>query len=283
MARRGASPPASWRPASSPAARSVPISRVRPRPTRRTSPPIPCRKKTAAANITAGGTQRFVARADIPGEWWTLFHSAPLNALITDALKANPDLVAAQAALRKAQETEIAGEGAFLPSVTGSLQTTRQRASGAAFGEPNLSSLYTLYNASVSVSYTPDIFGATRRQVESLQAQADDQRFALEASYLSLTANVVTAAVQEASMRGQIAATQDIIKSERSQLDVVKQQFELGAAARSDVLLQEATLAQTEATLRRCRSSSTRPGPSSPPWPAGCRARISASNSPSTP
>ena len=99
------------------------------------------------------------------------------------------------------------------------------------------------------MSYAPDVFGGTRRQIESLAAQAEYQRFQLEAAYLTLTSNVVVAAVQEASLRGQIAATQDIIKDQAQQLNLVRQRFALGGASQADVLTQEAQLAQTRATL----------------------------------
>ena len=101
----------------------------------------------------------------------------------------------------------------------------------------------------LSLSYAPDVFGGTRRQIESLAAQAEFQRFELEATYLTLTSNVVVAAVQEASLRGQIAATQDIIKNQAQQLNIVRQRFTLGAASQADVLTQEAQLAQTRTTL----------------------------------
>jgi NodT family efflux transporter outer membrane factor (OMF) lipoprotein len=101
----------------------------------------------------------------------------------------------------------------------------------------------------VNVSYAPDVFGGQRRQIEATAALADYQRFELEATYLTLTANVVTAAVQEASLRGQIAATNDIIKAETDQLDVVQHQFEVGAAARTDVLTQQSEVATSQATL----------------------------------
>jgi len=101
----------------------------------------------------------------------------------------------------------------------------------------------------VNVSYAPDVFGGQRRQVEAEAALADYQRFELEATYLTLTSNVVTAAVAEASLRGQIAATLDIIKVESDQLGVVRQQFNVGAANRTDVLTQESEVATTQATL----------------------------------
>ena len=188
------------------------------------------------------------ARA-IAGDWWTLFHSPQLDRLIARALAANPDLQAAQYALREARENVRAEQGSFFPTVSGSTEATRARQSGAGFGAPGTSTLYTLYSATVSVSYTLDLFGGIRRQVEQLQAQAEYEGFLLEASYLTLTANVVTAAVAEASLRGQIAATEDIVAAERHELDLVRRQLDLGGISRADVLQQQATLAATEATL----------------------------------
>jgi outer membrane protein TolC len=64
-----------------------------------------------------------------------------------------------------------------------------------------------------------------------------------------LTSNVVAAAVQEASLRGQIAATEEIIKIETQALGILHKQFELGQVAGADVAAVEATLAQAQATL----------------------------------
>lgn len=174
---------------------------------------------TAAVPLPGGDAQRFVNGLDIPGQWWTLFQSPELNALIERGIANSPNLEAAQAALRQANEAAAAQRGSYLPSVSGNYQVERQKASGAQFGLPTAGSfLYTLNSASVNVAYTIDAFGGVRRQVEAMQAQADYQRFALEASYLSLTANIVTAAVTEASLRAQLAATQDIARSQRAQL-----------------------------------------------------------------
>ncbi len=204
----------------------------------------------ATAAPAGGEPQRFVDGMDIPGQWWTLFRSPELNALIQRGLDHNPTLEAAQAALRRANETVAAERGSLYPSVSGQLQTERQQASGASFGQPALGSfLYTLNSASINVGYTLDVFGGVRRQVESLQAQADYQRFALEASYLALSANIVTAAVTEASLRAQIAATEDIARSQRAQLDIVQRRVDAGGAARADVLQQLSALQSTLASL----------------------------------
>jgi NodT family efflux transporter outer membrane factor (OMF) lipoprotein len=205
---------------------------------------------TSTAPLPGGEAQNFVSGLDIPGQWWTLFKSPELNALIERGLKNNPGLAAAQAALRQANESTAAERGSYYPSVSAQYQAERQNASGAEFGEPNAGSfLYTLNNASVNVSYTLDAFGGIRRQVEALQAQADYERFSLEASYLSLTANIVTAAVTEASLRAQIAATGDIVRAQQSQLDITQRRFNAGGASRVDVLQQQSTLQSTLATL----------------------------------
>jgi NodT family efflux transporter outer membrane factor (OMF) lipoprotein len=212
--------------------------------------------ETAATPLPGGQAQRFVDGMDIPGQWWTLFQSAPLNALIERALKNSPTLQSAQAALRQANENVAAQRGSYYPSVSGTLESQRQKGSGASFGIPGFPSsyFYNLQTASVSVSYTLDAFGGIRRQVEALQAQAEYEQFALEASYLTLTANIVTAAINEASLRAQIAATDDIGRSQQRQLDITQRRFSVGAASRADVLQQQSTLQATLATLPSLRS-----------------------------
>jgi NodT family efflux transporter outer membrane factor (OMF) lipoprotein len=194
--------------------------------------------------------QRFLQDMDIPGQWWTLFHSKPLNDLIEQALKANPDLEAAQAALRVAWENVYAQQGAFFPSIEANFNPTRQQISGE-LSSPlaNGSNIFSLHTAQISVAYVPDVFGGNRRQVESLKAQADSQRFQLEATYLTLTSNVVAAAIQEAALRGQIAATKQIIDIQSQLLKLLQIQYEAGQIASGDVAAQEAALAQVQAAL----------------------------------
>jgi len=204
---------------------------------------------TTAAPVAGGATQTFVNGRDIPGEWWRVFHSKEIDALIAEALRANPNLQAAQAALWQAKETLYAQAGTMLPSFDANVSAVRQAFSPAEFGLTGNSETLNLYQATVNVSYAPDVFGGQRRAIEANAALTEYQRFALEATYLTLTANVVTAAIQEASLRGQIEATLEIIKAESDQLVVVRNQFQAGAATRADVLQQESEVATTEATL----------------------------------
>jgi NodT family efflux transporter outer membrane factor (OMF) lipoprotein len=220
------------------------------------TPPGQLAPQTASASLPGGDAQRFVDGRDIPGQWWTLFQSPQLNALIEQALANSPTLEAAQAALRQANETVAAQRGSYYPSVSGSVGAQRQKASGASFGIPGFPSsyFYNLDSAALNVSYTLDVFGGVRRQVEALQAQADYEKFQLEASYLTLTANIVTAAVTEASLRAQIAATENIAKSQQQQLDITQRRVTAGAASKADVLQQQSILQGTLAGLPPLRS-----------------------------
>jgi NodT family efflux transporter outer membrane factor (OMF) lipoprotein len=216
-------------------------------------PPAPPVDRYAASATTAnagGDAQRFVTDMQLPAQWWTLFHSPALNQLITQALASNPGMQSARAALRQAQENVAAQKGSYYPSVDAGINTTRQR-NPSTLSSPleSNANYYTLTTAQVSVSYMPDIFGGNRRAVESLQAQADAQRFQLEATYLTLTSNVALAAIQEAGLRAQIAATHDIVESQTKVLATVRREFALGQLAESDVAAQVALLAQAQATL----------------------------------
>jgi len=216
------------------------------------APPVDRYAASASATTAnAGGdAQRFVTDMQLPAQWWTLFHSPALNQLITQSLASNPGMQSARAALRQAQENVAAQKGSYYPSVDAGINTTRQR-NPSTLSSPleSNANYYTLTTAQVSVSYMPDIFGGNRRAVESLQAQADVQRFQLEATYLTLTSNVALAAILEAGLRAQIAATHDIIDSQTKILATVQREFALGQLAASDVAAQVALLAQAQATL----------------------------------
>jgi NodT family efflux transporter outer membrane factor (OMF) lipoprotein len=216
---------------------------------RYTETPLPA--ATVATPGVGGASQTFVPEADLPAQWWTLFHSEPLDALVRSALADSPTLAAAQAALRVAQENLAAGRGDLLyPAVDGRLAGSRQQITGAVVGTPGVgTTLFTLYNTSVGVSYALDAFGGARRQVEGLESQVDFRSYLLEGAHLTLTSNVVTTAIRDAALRAQVRSTQEIVTAQQRQLALVERQFTLGAVSRSDVLAQRTQLAQTQATL----------------------------------
>jgi NodT family efflux transporter outer membrane factor (OMF) lipoprotein len=227
---------------------------------------------SASAPIQGGEAQRLIADSDIAFEWWELFKSPALDALVEQAFRANPTIAAAQAALVQAQELVYAQRGYFFPTINANYDFERQKIAGnltldnvpgvEGNGDnllPPVQSLntsphthpffYDLHTAQLTVGFVPDVFGANWRQVESLAAQADAQRFALEATYITLATNVVAAAVQEAALRAQIDATLQIIEADEKSLQILRDQLRLGLVMRIDVAAQEAALGQARMLL----------------------------------
>ncbi len=223
----------------------------------------PLAPRTSSTDAPTGRSQRFVQGRDIPQEWWTLFKSPALNALIKRSLDNNPNLQSAIATLRAANQAVYAQEGHFFPLAQANFNPTRQLL--APVFSPTLSATppfptvppnpFNLYTAQVQVAYTFDVWGLNRRTVESLQAEADNQRFQVEAAYLTLASNVAVAAINEASLRGQIEATNELISINTKMLDILRRQLDTGYANRNDVALQEAALAQVKATLPPLRKA----------------------------
>jgi len=209
------------------------------------SPPPPQVSRYTPEPLTKIGGERLVIAGDIPQRWWQVFHNKNLNKLIEAAIEHNASMDAAQAAVRIAYYGAEAQKGAFLPQLGANsndsyqFQSGQQKYQGAGPTNP-----FAIYTKQLSVSYTPDIWGANRRAVESLEAQTDLQRYQLEATYLSLTTNVAAAAIQEASLRGQIAATREVINEAQQMLTILRKQYALGAVAVTDVLTQQTAVGQ---------------------------------------
>jgi NodT family efflux transporter outer membrane factor (OMF) lipoprotein len=211
--------------------------------------------QTVAAGVHGGEAQRFAPGKDIPGEWWTLFRSPSLDALVREALEGSPTLARASARLRQAEEDYSVRSGATVPRVDAKLSANRVDVKPQSLGVQALpvAMPLNLYLASVSVSYTLDLFGSTRRELEALRAETDHERYQLEAARLMLAGNVVTAAIREASLREQIADTEAIIALQARQLGVTERLEQLGGAARADVVAQRLELAQSRAALPELR------------------------------
>jgi NodT family efflux transporter outer membrane factor (OMF) lipoprotein len=207
-----------------------------------------------STNVAGGEAQHFASGSDLPGDWWALFHSKALNELIELSLTNNPDLKAAQAALLMARENVLAQRGVYFPSVTAGFSASRQKQSDILAPTPNFPVVpqefqYNLFTPQVSVAYSPDVFGANRRSVESLQAQEQGVRFQMIAAYTTLTANVVVTAIQAAAVQAQIDATRQLVDLNSNMVQILQYQYSKGYAGRLDVVAQESQLAQVIATL----------------------------------
>ncbi len=206
---------------------------------------------TASAEVPGGDAQHFVAGMDIPAQWWTLYQSPKLTRLVEQALRANPDVSAAEAALRQAHELYSAQWTSWFPLVQGSFNATRSEFPTSTLTSPTVasSSTYNLYTAQLNLSYAPDVFGVNRRSLEASRAQVEGNRYQLLALDLTLSSNVVVTAVQEASLRAQIAATGQLLQLQQQITASVRAQRALGTASELDLLAQQASEAQTAQTL----------------------------------
>ncbi|MFD2233309.1 efflux transporter outer membrane subunit [Phaeospirillum tilakii] len=224
---------------------------VRPEPPAATAyQPGPPPERTAAAEAGGGGAQRLLAGAEVPAEWWRLFGSADLDRLVTRALDANPTVAAGEAALKAAQAATEAQRGGWWPTLTGSFTSTRTKtAQAVSANTTSTAPVASLHTAQLSLSYAPDVWGGVWRQVEGQEAAEEGQRFQLAAVRLTLAADVVLAAVNEAMLRDQIAAQEEIVAIERDVLAIQRRMAGLGQSAEADAVMQDAALAQAEAAL----------------------------------
>jgi len=195
--------------------------------------------------------QKLARGSDISERWWEVFHSRALNKLIQDGIENNQDLAAAMAAVRAAQANALAQRGALFPVIGATFDASRQQVPSQTLSSDAASgaNIYSLHTAQLTVSYVVDVFGGTRRQIESADAQAEAQRFQTEGVYVTLASNIALAAIQEASLRGQIAATRRLIDIQTQLLTILKRQNELGQIALPEAVAQETALAQARLLL----------------------------------
>ena len=212
--------------------------------------PAPLPAMAASATSPAYIPQHFVDGQDISATWWEAFQSPALNALVQSALAHSPTVAAAQATLRQAEENYRADYGSkVFPSVSAQVQGARQRY--PIFQAEGVPAGYTanLFTAALDLSYTLDIFGGNRRELEGVRAAIDYQRYQVEATWLSLTSSVVATAIQEASLRAQLQVTRDVVANANSSLKVIDAQVRLGALARGALLQQQTLIAQQQANI----------------------------------
>jgi NodT family efflux transporter outer membrane factor (OMF) lipoprotein len=221
-------------------------------------------ERQRAINSAGGKTQRLEISRDLPAQWWVLFHSTPLNSLVERALRDNPNIDAARAALRVAQANVFAEVGQLFPLASGNYQGQGGKIAtgdnggvaapvvGPGGANP---SYYSLHTAQFAVTYFPDVWGGARRQIENLEALKENQRFMNEATLLTLTSTIAVGVIQEASLRAQITVTERLIGISKEILGKVRLQKELGQLTGLDVAAQEALVAQAEATLPPLRKA----------------------------
>lgn len=214
-----------------------------------------------AQTVTAlGVAQQFVVGAKPVPQWWTLYQSDALNALVDEGLRNSPNLDAADHTLRAAHEQLRAQIGnSLLPSIDAGGQATRQRALGIPEIGPN-TFIYDVFVGQLQARYTFDLFGAARLANAALAARVNVQSYQFDAARRALAANIVAAAISAATLHAQIDATEQLVALANAQADDVEKRYALGAASHTDLLSaqQSAASIATNLPLLRQQLSTTR-------------------------
>jgi len=223
----------------------------------------------AVAGYTAGpppaapGMPKLVVQRDIPAEWWAVFRSPALDALVRRALAGNPTLDEAKARLTQAQELRTARAGAVTwPRIDATAGAERQRIDPATFGFPQAPNPgpFNVFSLGMNVAYDFDLAGGHRRELEALAAEVDYASFELEAARLTLASNVVATTIRRAALAAQVEATGRIADTQRRQLGIVEARYRDGGVALLDVHNQRALVAQTDAALAPLRAALAQTG-----------------------
>jgi NodT family efflux transporter outer membrane factor (OMF) lipoprotein len=217
------------------------------------APPVTHYAQGADPIVTAsaqGTAQHFTPGAKLAPDWWHLFNSAKLDAIVAEALAGNPGLEAAQASLRQSEDSLRSGYGIFFPQLEADAAASRQRFSALRFGEAAApSSIFNLFTLSASVNYALDIFGGERRLIEASKAQVDLQHASEQATYLALVSNIVNTVIAKAAYRAEINATQQLIELQGEQVKLAEIQSQAGTVPYANVLSLKGQLASYEATI----------------------------------
>jgi NodT family efflux transporter outer membrane factor (OMF) lipoprotein len=212
------------------------------------------REPLPAATASADGqAQQFTSGTALPADWWRLFKSAELDAVVLQAIANNPTLQASEASLRQSQDNLRAGYGVFFPKIGAEMGASRQRSSPVEQGLKTSGTIFNLVTLSGTVSYALDVFGGERRTVEALRAQTDYQRCATLAAYLTLSANVVNTSIARAAYEAQIRATEQLIDLEKEQLRLTEAQVRAGTTPYANLLSIRSLIASNQASLAPLR------------------------------
>jgi len=196
-----------------------------------------------------GVTQQFVVGAKPVPEWWKLYQSDTLNALVDEGLRNSPTLAATDKSLAAAREQLRAQIGSsMLPTIDAGGQATRNRALAIPEIGPN-TFLYNVFVGQLQAHYTFDLFGAARLADAALAARVDVQAYQFDAARRALAANVVTAAITSAALHAQIETTERLVTIANDQARDTQRRYVLGAVSHADQLSAQQSAASLSASL----------------------------------
>jgi NodT family efflux transporter outer membrane factor (OMF) lipoprotein len=205
----------------------------------------------AKAAPATSATRTVTAGADLADDWYHLFQSPALDALVRAALAGNHDLAGARHGLVAAQFELRAVAGAELPQIDAGGQIGRAHINGSfLYGPVNaIKATGNRWELGPTLAYNLDPFGGTRREVEAQRAATAQVRDQVLNTYVTLVDQMVITAFDYAATREQIEVTQALAGELQSQFELTQTLENAGKIIRSDTLQAQAQLENLRATL----------------------------------
>ncbi|MEZ5563148.1 MAG: efflux transporter outer membrane subunit [Gammaproteobacteria bacterium] len=185
--------------------------------------------------------------------WWTSLGDPTLDRLVAAALVDNLDLRQAEARIREARALRDRAGGGYTPVVDAAGSVTRRRQSEN--GPLPIGSIYgierdqTIYEAGFDAAWEIDLFGRTRRTVESAEASVEAAQADANDVRISVVAEVARSYFALRGAQRELAAREASVETLQQTLDLVRRRFDAGDVAQADVDTVQARLAVAAASL----------------------------------
>ena len=184
------------------------------------------------------------------GAWWSVYGDPVLDGLENQVAISNQTLKASEAAYRQALAVADVARAAFFPTI--SLDASGQRAKSLLSNKLSGSTSGVVSNAfgsSLAASWEPDLWGRIRRTVESNEASAAASAADLASAELSAQATLATDYFELRSEDALARLLNATVAAYAQSLQITRNQYATGVAARADVVQAETQLASTQAQL----------------------------------
>lgn len=187
--------------------------------------------------------------------WWQSFNDPQLTGLIESAFDANPDMITAALSISKAESALRSTQSGLFPSA------------GVNFGGTNSGSFSTStshgrWSGGLSASWTPDIWGGTRRQVEAAFANLGSTKAAASATRAALASGIAVAYFDWISARESLRIAREQLEYQERTYNITAKRHGVGMQSSLDLAEARATIASTraqipalEANIRKCENT----------------------------
>ena len=183
--------------------------------------------------------------AQSKGKWWSVYHDATLDGLLSQVSVSNQNVATYAAQYRQAQALAAESRAALFPSLDydGSVTRSGSHATGSSVRTTSSS-----HQAALSASWELDLWGKLRRTLEEDRASASASAAELANITLSAQSELAQDYFQLRIMDQKIACYQQSVDAYQRYLNVINSQYQAGTASR-------ATLAQAQLQLESASAS----------------------------